>query len=378
MKKIFCLLIISLLLPIKIFGLTGSVSLACEKSNLKIGETTSCSVDASTNEEVSSVDIKITVDDGLEISDINVNSPWQGDGDNDRLQLYTANNLKGSFPIGTFKVTAESGVGTKNIKLSNIVFSDKEFKSTTFNSTQTSVKILSSQNTLKSISINGKSLENFSSDNENYTFNVDQNTNEVTIAATANDSTSKISGDIGKKTINIGTNKFVIKVTSETGAVKNYTINVIKKDDRELKSLSINDIKIDLSSGDYSYTIDINNEIDEVEVKAELQNNNNSFVQNYGLRTVSELKVGENEILLKIKDSNSNELTYKIIVKRLEKGEVPTTTKKQVTTTSSSKVDTNEDIKNPSTGDTGYIMLILIVLAVLGYAVYKLKRLKKN
>ena len=101
-------------------------------------------------------------------------------------------------------------------------------------------------------------------------------------------------------------------------------------------------------------------------------------MQNYGPRTISDLKVGENEILLKVKDSNSNELTYKIIVKRLEKGEVPTTTKKQVTTTSSSKVDTNEDIKNPSTGDTGYIMLILIVLAVLGYAVYKLKRLKKN
>lgn len=378
MKKVIKMitLLIMVFMPFKMYALTGSMVLSCEKNNLKIGETTFCSIGASINEEVSSVDIKITADNGLKISDINVNSPWQGNGENNRLQLYTENNLKNDFPIATFKITAESSTGSKFIKLTNIILSDKDFKSTNFNTVQKEIKILSSENTLKSISINGKALENFSASNEDYTLNVDQNTNEITISASATNSSSVVSGDIGKKTINNGTNKFTIKVTSETGTVKNYVINVVKKDNRELKKLSINDITIDLSSGVYNYIIDVKYEIDEIELKAELLDTSNSFVQNYGPRTISNLEVGENEILLKIKDSNSKELTYKVIVKRLEKGEIPTTTKPVTTTTTNSS--NGENIKNPSTGDNTYIVFILIFIAILSFAIYKVKRLKKN
>lgn len=380
MKRILNIIIFLfvILIPFKIYGLTGNVILRCDKTSLNVGEDTSCYIDALINEEVSSVDIKISADSGLELSDININSPWQGNGENNRLQLYTENNLKGSFPIAIFKIKAGNTSGTKIIRLTDIVLSDKDFKSTTFNSLQTEIKILSSINTLKSISINGNLLENFSSDNDTYTLNVDQNINEITIGATATDSNSKISGDIGKKTINIGTNKFVIKVTSETGSEKTYNINVIKKDNRELKSLSLNDIEVDLSSGIYNYIIDIKNEIEEVEVKAELLNSSNSFVQNYGPRTIKNLVVGDNEILIKIKDSTSNELTYKIIVKRLKKGEIPTTTKKVVTTTNQSNSSNDENIKNPSTGDASYLLFIILILSILVYSIYKIKQLKKN
>ena len=377
MKKILSVaLLLSILLPFKIFALTGNINLTCDKNSLKAGESTSCYISGSINEEVSSVDIKLTADSGLKISDINVNSPWQGNGENDRLQLYTENNLKNDFSIATFKITAESSSGSKYIKLSNIVLSDKDFKSTTFNSVQKEIKILSSENTLKSISINGKELEYFSANTETYTLNVDQNISEITIGATATSTSSTVSGDVGKKTINSGTNKFVIKVTSETGSVKNYTINVVKKDNRELKNLSINDISIDLSSGVYNYVIDVKYEIDEIELKAELSDSSNSFVQNYGPRTISDLEVGENEILIKIKDSNSKELTYKVIVKRLEKGEIPTTTKPVTTTKTNSS--NNENVKNPSTGDASYLIFIFIILSILGFSIYKIRRLKKN
>ena len=322
MSRKSLLLILSLLLffPINVLALTGSVSLTCDETNLKKDESTRCYIDANINEEVSAIDIKLSADSGLKISDINVNSPWQGNGENNRLQLYTDNNQKGNFPIAAFIITAESTSGIKHINMTNILLSDKEFVSTNFNTVQKEIKVLSSINTLNSLSINGINLENFNADNTAYTLNVDQTVNEVTIGAIATDSTSKISGDIGKKTINSGVNKFVIKVMSETGTAKNYTINIIKKDNRELKKLSINDINVDLSSGVYNYIIDIKNETEEVEIKAELLNNSNSFVQNYGPRTIKNLIVGDNEILIKIKDATSNELTYKIIVKRLKKG----------------------------------------------------------
>lgn len=82
-------------------------------------------------------------------------------------------------------------------------------------------------NNLKSISINNTPLSGFDSDVLDYTYYLNSNINEVTLAASAESKTATISGT-GKITIDKKEKEVKIIVTSETGNEKIYKINFIK------------------------------------------------------------------------------------------------------------------------------------------------------
>lgn len=93
------------------------------------------------------------------------------------------------------------------------------------NSSSQVVDDRSSDNTLKSLGIEGVELSpKFSSDVTSYTAQV-WDTPSVTINASAKDSKATISG-AGKKDLALGENKIEVKVTAENGSVKKYTISV--------------------------------------------------------------------------------------------------------------------------------------------------------
>lgn len=91
-------------------------------------------------------------------------------------------------------------------------------------------KTYSSNNYLKSLSIDGYSLSpEFNKDTTEYTVEVPNGTDKITIDASKEDSTASISGT-GEKEVAEGTNKFEINVEAENGNVKTYIITVTVKE----------------------------------------------------------------------------------------------------------------------------------------------------
>lgn len=84
----------------------------------------------------------------------------------------------------------------------------------------------STNTSLKSLTVNGKSLTN---KNNVYTLEVSNYIEKVDIAAVVSDSKAKLTGT-GSKNLNVGENKFNIVVTAERGNKTTYTVKVIRKE----------------------------------------------------------------------------------------------------------------------------------------------------
>lgn len=92
----------------------------------------------------------------------------------------------------------------------------------------------STNTSLKSLTVNGKSLTN---KNNVYTLEVSNYIEKVDIAAVVSDSKAKLTGT-GSKNLNIGENKFNIVVTAERGNKTTYTVKVIRKEFNTFDDLS--------------------------------------------------------------------------------------------------------------------------------------------
>src|SRR5574344_67393 len=89
----------------------------------------------------------------------------------------------------------------------------------------------SSDNNLSSLSVDGVSLTpNFSSNIVSYSANVSEETAEVTVNAELNNASSSFVNNFGprKVSLNKGNNRIFIKVKSESGNVRTYTINITR------------------------------------------------------------------------------------------------------------------------------------------------------
>ena len=92
----------------------------------------------------------------------------------------------------------------------------------------------STNTSLKSLTVNGKSLTN---KNNVYTLEVSNYIEKVDIAAVVSDSKAKLTGT-GSKSLNVGENKFNIVVTAERGNKTTYTVKVIRKEFNTFDDLS--------------------------------------------------------------------------------------------------------------------------------------------
>ncbi len=87
----------------------------------------------------------------------------------------------------------------------------------------------SPNNVLKTLSVNGYSLTpTFSYYNQSYSLVVENEVTSITIAGTAMDSKSQISG-LGNISLNEGLNEIKITVTAQSGSVREYIISVVRK-----------------------------------------------------------------------------------------------------------------------------------------------------
>lgn len=266
-KIIIFIALISVLLPINVKALTGSINLSCDKIKLIPNEETTCYVKGNIDEEVSGIDATLVLGDNLTLSSITKDSIWDsGDvgTDSNKIVLVTSNNPKGSFNVVTFKVKAgsKSNIDTK-ISLSSVKLSNAtDFTETDFTVDDVKIRIPSTVNTLSSLTVSGTTF-NFNENTTSYELEVDSD--KVTISATRKDTNSVVSGDTGSKNLKYGLNTFYVKVTSESGSVKTYTLKITRPDNRSkenyMLSFKFGNYDLDFSKDKTNYDLIVNNKI---------------------------------------------------------------------------------------------------------------------
>lgn len=170
--------------------------------------------------------------------------------------------------------------------------------------------------TLEVIDTNGKNyIAVFNKTTMTYDITVENDINEVTIKATAEDASTTVQGT-GLKTVNVGANQFIIKSISGTGTNRDYIINVNRKQNgnANLKSLSIEGQTIvpDFSPEVHSYSLNVDESISEINIIAEAEVTS-STVTGTGKKAV---QTGLNTFNIEVTAEDGTKRTYVIAVNK--------------------------------------------------------------
>lgn len=219
----------------------------------------------------------------------------------------------GQTKTGTVTVSGISkGTAVITLTLDAATFDSEDLSGQT-RKVNVTVKKYSTNNNLSDIKIDGESINDFSASNTTYSLSTDKGS--INITATSEDGTAKIEG-IGNKTLKYGVNKIEIKVTSETGAIKTYTLNVTRNDNRDtnnyLSSLSTDKGEITFNKETLNYKLEVEDTVDKIEIKATAESEK-AKVAGTGSKT---LKYGDNKIEIKVTAENETVKTYVINVNR--------------------------------------------------------------
>lgn len=315
-KKI--LIIISLLvvlIPINVKAATGNIKITCDKEKIKAGDSTTCIISGITDSEIIGISATLNLTDNLTFTSFTKNNSWsEGSIENNKLDIYSENYLNNNFDIGTMVITVKDNISNTNEKmtLKDITFQNDKSNNAEENSFKvsdaiTDIRIPSNVNTLSSLTISGISFD-FSEDNTNYQLETTETS--VTISATAKDSKATVTGDIGTKNLNYGGNNFSIKVTSESGDVKTYTINITRPDNRSkenyLTSFAFSNYNIDFTKDKTDYNITLENKISKLGI---CKNEDNTLCISLDSIKVSDKStyiVKFNDKIIDTKNTNSN------------------------------------------------------------------------
>ena len=207
-------------------------------------------------------------------------------------------------------------------------------------------------NTLKSIKINGEEVK--INDNKEITFTT--KLDKIKIEANANSDRVKSITGTGEKNIVYGANEFEIIVTAENGDIRTYKLVVNRLSDNRLSKLTINGKDIDLKDNIYNYNFEVDSDIDKVKIDAKLQDEKNKFVDGYGSRTINNLESNKTKVVLKIKGQDGNDVTYIINIIKKDKDK--------------SEEDINKNIKT-GVASICLVAIIALVTLLIGIIAYR-------
>jgi len=234
----------------------------------------------------------------------------------------------------TFKIKEKSVYGDKTISIINSNATDELGNGLNIIGGEHKVRILSDNNYLNELIINDTKIDLDKNKND---YELTVNKEVISIKANTEDKFSKITGDVGTKTLNYGINEFKIIVLSESGKKRVYNIKINREDNRSkenrLSNLTLSSGKIKFDSDIINYDIIVDNIVDYISIDASLMDLKSIFVEGFGPRTIK-LNEGENLIRIKVKAENNQIKTYNITVIR-KKSEIiknETTTKNKITT----------------------------------------------
>ncbi len=210
---------------------------------------------------------------------------------------YGDNPVKYGSNKFTINIISESGI--KNTYTFNIIREDSR----------------STVNTLKTLTLSAGEIE-FKPNVTDYNVTVENDVEKLIITSSLTDPKSKYVEDYTNKVIelNEGSNKVEIKVISEKGEEKVYTLNINRSlsSNNSLKSLKVNDEKVELKKDEFIYNLILENEITDVVIKAET-NDPKATVE---LDERYPLQVGDNEIVITVVAASGSKATYTLNITR--------------------------------------------------------------
>lgn len=197
--------------------------------------------------------------------------------------------------------------------------SDENKKEQTCNRNTLTLYLKSSINTLSSIKLDNIEVADFEENKEVYNITLPSSKDKVNIEVTKKDSKATVSGTLGTKELKYGLNIFYINVTSEAGAVKNYTLYVTRPDNRSsintLKTLKLSSGIINFKSDINDYVVNVENSVNTIKITSSLTDPKAKYVEDYSNKEITLLE-GNNKVVITVIAENGNENTYTININR--------------------------------------------------------------
>lgn len=175
---------------------------------------------------------------------------------------------------------------------------------------------------LKMIKLSSGALSpTFNSNTKEYKVEVSKDIEKITISVTKNNEGQKVTGEVKDAKLEYGDNKFEIKVESEMKDTTTYTVIVNREDRRsennDLEYLKLSDGRLEFDKDTLTYTTKVLYEVTSIKVDAKAVDKTSKIEVIGGKK----LKLGENEIVVKVTSEKGEIKEYKITVNRLEEGE---------------------------------------------------------
>lgn len=287
---------------------------------------------------ISIVDAALSYDSNvLELKSIN-NKTFTGNNSNKSKDLvFFSKGITGTTDVAelVFTVNEKTSERTVSIELNPINFceNDSELSAEpsnkndcsgtkhTVTAIKKSVSIKSNVNTLKSIKINGKAVDGFSSNKFDYSLAVEASVDTAKIEAVLSDTKATFKSDFGNRTeeLEYGANDIKIKVVSEYGSEQVYSIEINREDNRGtnnyLDSIIFNGNKIrNFKSKTLSYTV-YSYKAEDAKFEAETSDSEAS----YEVVKPDKLIIGENKYKIVVTSESGEELIYNITLVNIDR-----------------------------------------------------------
>lgn len=309
MKKILLTIMLILILPLSVNA--AEVIIECPETT-NPGEEVACNINLTSNEEVIGFEADVTTSTSLVYKNYTKANGWAGDSSKNKFLIY-GNKISGNnVNLGTYTyLVSKEASGILTVTFNNFKIADKDTNPLTAQaSVEKKIRVRSADSTLSSLTVSGATL-NFSKDTTTYNIEVDSNT--VTVNATPTDQYASIGGT-GSINLNYGSNKVDITVTAENGATKVYTINITRPDNRStnnnLKTLALSNGSITFDANKTSYDINIDASTTAITAEAE---DAKASVSGAGVRN---LGYGVNKFDITVTAENGATKVYTINVTR--------------------------------------------------------------
>jgi len=375
MKKILLIIVVNIFLFFPIICLSKSVTcingqyeaeINIDKDKINIGESTTININSeykyeinyktSNNEIISISNNKVTalkegntliqakitfIEDNEEVAECNANIGFNVISNDSSLKslnleeldisaLFIPNKYEYEFkiPYKFDKINIIAEASNKSAKITgdgrrylNEGINNYEIVVTASDGSSSVYKInfiresASDDGTLKDLNVEGYILTpNFNKDVYEYTLNIDKDINEIIINAEPTYEFAKIKGN-GSHLLASGKNEIKVIVIAENGNETEYKININKNNGTTfLKKLEIMDFKITpkFKEDIYTYEVTVKSNIDSLKINTETDEDDQ--VEIIGNEN---LKIGKNEIIIRVTGKDKTTTTYKIIVNKL-------------------------------------------------------------
>ena len=307
------------------------VKVICDDIGIDVNGTTTCTLTGYLSGGVRGVTGKVVSANGIEITGLTPATGMSriaGSGNSFVIGPESGDVTSDQFAIATFTVKGlAAGTGSiiftgdeeENVELTNADFNSVYVDDASLDITiqgTTPEPTPSSDNTLKSLKMNNQEVLGDLIQTVPYT------TSSINITATANDTTARVSGDIGTKSLNVGINSFEIVVTAEDGSIRTYTLDVTRENETQkssvntLSALTVSNATItpEFESSVTNYSSVVSNTITSVTIAATPTDSKATVSGDLGEKT---LQVGKNtfNILVTAEDGTSKK-TYEIEINR--------------------------------------------------------------